>query len=152
MITSHAEIIRKLRTLRTYFDKILKKSASIAYELNTQWDSGISFIFSRDDAPQSPLCALVELPSFTADPLRGPVPPLPPWFWRDILVLLYGHHLGLIEMLREGSLPRQRRVSPSPGETMRTSLVLVIFLCFSLFLSLVVSFILFYYHIGYNRE
>jgi len=50
MITNHPETVRKLHVWRTYFDRILKRSASI---------------FSRDDASRSTICALIELPSST---------------------------------------------------------------------------------------
>ena len=35
MVTSHPEIVRKLHAWCTYFDRILKRSTFIAYELNT---------------------------------------------------------------------------------------------------------------------
>jgi len=35
MVTSHPEAVRKLHAWRTDFDKILKRSAFIAYELHT---------------------------------------------------------------------------------------------------------------------
>jgi len=35
MVMSHPEAVRKLHALRTYFDRILKRSASITYKLNT---------------------------------------------------------------------------------------------------------------------
>ena len=50
-VTSYLEAVRKLHAWRTYLDKILKRSASIAYELYTPLDPGISSAFSRDDAP-----------------------------------------------------------------------------------------------------
>ena len=67
MVTSHPEVVRKLHAWRIYFDTILKRSASIAYELNTLWDPGISSVFSRNDASRSTLCALNELTSYTTD-------------------------------------------------------------------------------------
>ena len=41
MVTSHLEAVRKLHAWRTDFDRILKRSAFIAYELDIPWDSGI---------------------------------------------------------------------------------------------------------------
>ena len=34
IVTSHAETVRKLHVWRTYFNRILKRSVFIAYELN----------------------------------------------------------------------------------------------------------------------
>jgi len=53
MLTSHPEAVKKLYTWRSDFDKILKKSIFIAYELDIPWDLGINSVFSRDDAPLS---------------------------------------------------------------------------------------------------
>jgi len=51
MVTSHSETVRKLRAWRKDFDRALKRIASIAYELDSPWDSGINSVFSSDDAP-----------------------------------------------------------------------------------------------------
>ena len=77
MVSSHPEAVRKLHAWSTDFDKSLKRSAFIAYELNSLWDSGISFVFSRDDEPLSTIDALIDL-SFLADLLQRPALPLPP--------------------------------------------------------------------------
>jgi len=57
-------------------------------ELHIPWDPGISLDFSRDDAPMSTICTLIELPSFTVDPSQRSAPPSPPWSRRDVTVLL----------------------------------------------------------------
>jgi len=72
---SHLEAVRKLPTWRTDFDRILKRSAFIANELDISWDPGISFVFSKDDMPMSVIGVLIELPSFTVDPSQRPAPP-----------------------------------------------------------------------------
>ena len=78
MVTSRCEAVRKLHAWRKDFDRALKMIAYIACELDSPWDPGISSIFSRDDAPCSTLCALIELPSFTTNPSWRSAPPLPP--------------------------------------------------------------------------
>ena len=90
IVTSHPEAMRKLHAWRTDFDRILKRSASIAYGLDSPWDPGISFVFSREDASLSTIGAgaLIELLSFRAVLLQRPVPSLPPWSQRDTLVLI----------------------------------------------------------------
>jgi len=103
MVLNHPEAVRKLHVWRTYFDRILRESASIAYELNTPWDSGISSVFSRDDASCCTFCTLIELLSSTADPSRRSAPPPPPWSRRDVPGCCNSHHLVPIEMLRQGS-------------------------------------------------
>ena len=47
-------------------------------ELDIPCDLSISFVFSRDDVPLSIICALIELPSFTAHLSRRPTPSPPP--------------------------------------------------------------------------
>jgi len=88
MITSRSEAVRKLHAWRKDFDRTLKRIAFIAYELDSIWDPSINFVFSRDDRACSTLYALMELPSFTADPTRRPALPPPPWYQRDIPVML----------------------------------------------------------------
>jgi len=88
MVTSHLEAVRELHAWRTNFDRILKRSVFIVYELNTPWDPSVSSVFSRDDAPLSTLYPLIELPSCIANLSQGPAPPPPPWSWRDVPVLL----------------------------------------------------------------
>jgi len=63
-------------------------TASIAYKSDNLWDPSISSVFSRDDAPWSTLNDLIELPSLTADLSQRPAPPLPPWYQRDVPVML----------------------------------------------------------------
>jgi len=77
MVLSHPEVVRKLHTWRIDFEKSLRRSAS--YELNSRWDSGISYAFSSDDLSLSSIGA--ELPFFLR-PIRH----------RGQLHL---HHLGL---------------------------------------------------------
>ena len=74
MVTSHPETVRKFHAWRTDFDRFLKRSAFIAYELDISWNLGISSIFSRDDAPLSTISAFIELPFFTANPSQRPPP------------------------------------------------------------------------------
>ena len=57
-------------------------------ELDIPYDLGISSVFSRDYAPLSTIFVLIELLSFTADLSRRPISPPPPWFRRDVPVLL----------------------------------------------------------------
>ena len=90
MVTSHPKAIRKLHACRTDFDKILKRSASISYELNVLLDPGISSIFSKDDAPLSVIDVLIELPFLTANRYGGQ---------------LHFHHLSL-HMIYPVMLPR----------------------------------------------
>ena len=68
IVLSHPEAVRKLHAWRTNFDRILKRSVSIAHQLYTPWDPDISSIFSSDDVPWSTFCTLIELPSFIVDP------------------------------------------------------------------------------------
>jgi len=88
-------------------------------------------------------CVLLELPSTAACLSRKPVPPPPPWSRSGNSVFL-AHHHGPIKILR-GVLTRQGRVSPAGGgEMMETSCsVCKLLLGLSLFLSLVVAFIVF---------
>jgi len=88
IVISHPETIRKLHAWRTDFDRIMKKSAFIVYELNSPWDSGISFVFSRDDVPLSAIDALIELLSFITNPIWRPAPSPPPWSRHNIPVML----------------------------------------------------------------
>ena len=88
IVTNHHEAVRKLHAWPKDFDRALKRIASIAYELDSSWDPGISFVFSRDDASWSTLYVLIVLPSFTADPSRRPAPPLPPWNQHGVPVML----------------------------------------------------------------
>ena len=88
MVTSHSEATRKLHAWRKDFEMTLKRIAYIAYELDSPWDPGISSVFSSDDAPWSTLYVLIELPSFTANPSRRPVPPPPPWYQHGVPVML----------------------------------------------------------------
>jgi len=83
MVMSHPEAVRKLHAWHTDFDRVLKRSAFIAYELNTSWDPDISYVFSRNDTPLSTIGVLIELPSFTADPSQRP-----PWSRCNTLVLI----------------------------------------------------------------
>ena len=46
---SHLEIMRKLHAWSQDFDRVLKRIASLTYELDTPWDSGINSIFSGKD-------------------------------------------------------------------------------------------------------
>jgi len=87
-VTSHPKVMRMLHTWHTDFDRILKRSASIAHELHTPCDSGISFVFSRDDVPRFIICAFIELLFFTVNLSgRASLHP-PPWSRREILALL----------------------------------------------------------------
>ena len=67
-IMSHPEAVRKLHARRTYSDKSLKRSASIAYESNNPWGPSISSVFSRDNVPHSTLYTLIKLPVSAANP------------------------------------------------------------------------------------
>ena len=49
MVMSRSEAVRKLRAWPKDFDRALKRIASIACELDSPLDPGISFVFSRDD-------------------------------------------------------------------------------------------------------
>ena len=88
MVTSRCEAVRKLHAWRKDFDRALKRITSIACELDSPWDLGISSVFSRDDAPWSNLYVLIELPSVTVDPSRIPAPPPPPWYQHGVPVML----------------------------------------------------------------
>ena len=88
MVMSRSEAVRKLHVWPKDFDRALKRIASIAYELDSPWDPDISSVFSRNDVPWSTLYSLIELPSFTADPSRRPAPPPPPWYQRDVPVMM----------------------------------------------------------------
>jgi len=88
MVMSLPETVRKLHDWRTDFDRILMKNAFIAYELDISRDSGISSVFSMDDAPLSTTGALIELPSFTVDSSQRPLPLPPSWCRCDVPVLL----------------------------------------------------------------
>jgi len=88
MVTSRCETVRKLYAWRKDFDRALKRIVSIACELDSSCDPGISSVFSRDDAPWSTFYVLIELPSLTADPSRRSAPPPPPWYQRDVPVML----------------------------------------------------------------
>jgi len=87
MVTNHPETVKKLNAWCTDFDKILKRSISIAYKLQAPWDPGISSIFSRDNAPPFTICTLIKRPSSTVDTSWRPAPP-PPWSRRGVPVLL----------------------------------------------------------------
>jgi len=86
MVMSHPEAVGKLHVWRAYIDRFLKRSAFIAYELNTPCDPDISFVFNKDDEPPFIIGALIELPSFTDLSQRPALPP-PPWSRCDALVL-----------------------------------------------------------------
>ena len=86
MVTSHHEAIKKLHAWRTNFDRILKRSTSIVYKLNSPWNLDISSVLSRDDAHLSTIGALIELTFFTVDPRPTPAPL--PRFRGDVPVLL----------------------------------------------------------------
>ena len=88
IVMSCCEAVRKFHAWRKDFYRALKMITSIAYELDNLWDYGISSFFSRDDAPWFTLYVLIELPSLTADPSRRPAPPSPPWYQRDVSVML----------------------------------------------------------------
>jgi len=88
MVTSRCEAARKFHAWRKDFDRTLKRIVSIAYELDSPWDPGISSVFDKDDAPRSTLCALIELPASTVDPPWRLAPPPPPWSRRDVSSVL----------------------------------------------------------------
>ena len=88
MVMSCSEVVRKLHAWPKDFDRALKRIASIAYELDSPWDPGISSVFSRDDMSWSILFALIELPSFIADLSWRPAPPPSPCYQRDVPVML----------------------------------------------------------------
>ena len=56
MVTSCCETVRKLHAWRKDFDRALKRIASIACELDSPCDPGISSVFSKDDVPWFTLC------------------------------------------------------------------------------------------------
>ena len=64
---SHPEAVKRLLFWRTHFDRTLKKSTFVAYELDISWDTDINSVFSRDDAPLFTIGALIGLLSFTVD-------------------------------------------------------------------------------------
>ena len=133
MVPSHPEAVRNLHAWGTDFDKSLKRSVFIAYELNSPWDPSICSVFSKNDAPRSTLNTLIELPAFIVNPSRRPVPPPPQWSWRYISVLLpqppswpdWDASWG------ECSLDRVEFLPPVGNDGDITP-VLIIFLCLSL--------------------
>jgi len=78
IVTSHPKIVRKSHAWRTSSPRVLRRLALMTDELDISWDPSTNSVFSRDDAPQSTICVLIELPSFTVDPSRRPAPPPPP--------------------------------------------------------------------------
>jgi len=77
IVTSHSETVRKLHDWRTNFEMILKRIASITYELNIPWDPGFGSAFTRDDLLLLAACAFFELSSFAVSSSRRLAPPPP---------------------------------------------------------------------------
>ena len=75
IVTSHSETVRKLHAWCTDSERILKKIASITYEFNISWDTGVGSALNRDDSLLVAVCAFFELSSFAADSSRRPPPP-----------------------------------------------------------------------------
>ena len=73
IVTSHPKIVSKSHAWRTSSPRVMRRLALMTDELDIPWDPGISSVFSRDAL--SAISALIELPSFTADPSRTSSPP-----------------------------------------------------------------------------
>ena len=80
---SHPEIMRELQAWHQGFDKVLKRIASLTYELDTQWDPGINSIFGAEDLTCFAACTLLELTPTAVESSQKPDPPPPPWLQHD---------------------------------------------------------------------
>ena len=64
---SHPENVRKLHPWHTGFDRVMKRSVFITFELDISCDPSISSVFIRDDLPWHTACVLLELLLTVAD-------------------------------------------------------------------------------------
>ena len=74
----HPEIVMILHNQHTCSYRVLKRNASIIYELDVPGNPGISLTFSEEDLTRFDVYAFLDLSSSTADPSQEPVLPTPP--------------------------------------------------------------------------
>ena len=88
IVTSHYETVKKLRVWLIDSEKVLKRIASITYDLDIPLDPGVSSALNMDNSLLVAVCVFFGLSSFAAGSSRRPAPSPLPWFRRDVLVLI----------------------------------------------------------------